>query len=77
MHNKSSLKEEYEPAKLVKSSTVTANYDTSKWSVVPFKPDVVVDTPSTVTTNQLDNESCLTWWKDPENPSERLVLDNM
>lgn len=59
------------------TSTVATNYDTSQWSVVPFKPEGVVNTATVNPTNQLVNESCLTWWKDPEDPSERLALDNM
>jgi len=56
------------------------NYDSSNWSVVPFKePEAMPSNLYTTTTSstQLMNESSLTWWKDPEDPSERMALDDL
>ncbi|CEP09599.1 hypothetical protein [Parasitella parasitica] len=55
-------------------------YDSAKWSVIPFKES---DSTMSTTANdyapsaQLINESSLTWWKDPENPYERMALDDL
>lgn len=56
---------------------MTPPTDPSTWSVVPFKePDVFV--PSAPSSNiQISNESSLTWWKDPEDPSDRIALDDL
>lgn len=75
-----------EPVQLDKSAS-HLNYDSSNWSVVPFKeaetmPSNMHTTAATTTTTttssaQLMNESLLTWWKDPEDPSERMALDDL
>ncbi|KAI8382301.1 hypothetical protein BD560DRAFT_452903 [Blakeslea trispora] len=38
------------------------SYDVSKWGIVPFTPDEKPSQPLS-----------LTWWKDPEDPTERLA----
>ncbi|KAI8644348.1 hypothetical protein BD408DRAFT_340692 [Parasitella parasitica] len=58
--------------------------NTSKKALVtPPSPAATVE-PTSTTANvytsspaQLLNESSLTWWKDPENPSERMALDDL
>ncbi|EPB91905.1 hypothetical protein HMPREF1544_01199 [Mucor circinelloides 1006PhL] len=70
---------ENEPVQLDKSAN-HVNYDSSNWSVVPFKePEAMPSNLYTTTTSstQLMNESSLTWWKDPEDPSERMALDDL
>lgn len=78
---------EIEPVHLDKTKTSTKEintHDTSQWSVVPFRSDVGEDqqitasvTPVSDTNHQLVNDSRLTWWKDPENPSERLAVNHL
>jgi hypothetical protein len=75
---------EPEAVQLDKNSVSNTNYDSSKWSVVPFKEDNSQtfqpnsnSATFTSTTNQLASESSLTWWKDPEDPSERMALDDL
>ncbi|GAN01846.1 hypothetical protein MAM1_0012c01281 [Mucor ambiguus] len=72
---------ENEPVQLDKSASHT-HYDSSKWSVVPFKesetiPSNMHTTTTTTSSTQLMNEFSLTWWKDPEDPSERMALDDL
>ncbi|KAL9541078.1 hypothetical protein MBANPS3_009329 [Mucor bainieri] len=74
---------ENEPVQLDKSASHT-NYDSSNWSVVPFKepestPSNIHTTITATTTSsaQLMSEASLTWWKDPEDPSERMALDDL
>ncbi|KAI9345734.1 hypothetical protein BD770DRAFT_183560 [Pilaira anomala] len=51
--------------------------DPSTWSVIPFKaPDT--SAPLTIpTSKKVPTESILTWWKDPEDPSDRIALDDL
>ncbi|KAI9255954.1 hypothetical protein EDC94DRAFT_523891 [Helicostylum pulchrum] len=51
--------------------------DSSSWSVIPFKePEPLIHTAIKKTTLSTD-ESSLTWWKDPEDPSDRIALDDL
>lgn len=58
-------------------------HDSSTWSVVPFKPAEHFVDRATVTTTTATTpihtpiESLLTWWKDPEDPSDRIALDDL
>lgn len=57
-------------------------HDSSTWSVVPFKPtenfvDKTTMTITTTTPTHTPIESLLTWWKDPEDPSDRIALDDL
>lgn len=70
-----------EPVQLDKSAS-HPEYDSAKWSVVPFKESDSTTVPTTVNAHtsssaQLLNESSLTWWKDPEDPSERMALADL
>lgn len=70
-----------EPVQLDKSAS-HLEYDSAKWSVVPFKKSDNTTAPitanvHTLSSAQLMNESSLTWWKDPEDPSERIALDDL
>ncbi|KAG2232185.1 hypothetical protein INT48_004113 [Thamnidium elegans] len=56
---------------------ITPPTDSSSWSVIPFKePELPINTAINKTTLSTD-ESSLTWWKDPENPSDRIALDDL
>ncbi|KAI8980542.1 hypothetical protein BDB01DRAFT_234713 [Pilobolus umbonatus] len=52
----------------------------AQWSVVPYTPKVptsaTVVEPS-MTNKQYIEHSSLTWWRDPEDPSERTALIDM
>ncbi|KAI8876918.1 hypothetical protein K501DRAFT_199353 [Backusella circina FSU 941] len=64
-----------QPAEIsVKKVSEQRQYDSSQWSVVPFKP--VEPAPPALVTS-VPSKSSLTWWKDPEDPSERLALDDL
>lgn len=70
------MKKEPEPTKIIQQSAeITPPTDSTSWSVVPFKNPTYAS-PVIPATN-ISKESSLTWWKDPENPTERIALDDV
>lgn len=64
------MKKEPEPAKIMQPLAD----DSDSWSVVPFQsPNYTRPVTPEVT---ISKESSLTWWKDPEDPNDRLALDD-
>ncbi|KAI9483837.1 MAG: hypothetical protein EXX96DRAFT_477150 [Benjaminiella poitrasii] len=73
----------------VPSSVTTRDYNppvvqhsSSNWSVVPynkneFNSTTITATTTTTTTAASNNEFSLTWWKDFEDPNERMALDDV
>lgn len=67
---------EPEPAKIIHQNTEIVPPDNSdSWSVVPFQS--TTNTRPVTPRANISNESSLTWWKDPEDPTERMALDDM
>lgn len=65
---------EPEPATSTVNNTSVV-HDSSRWSVIPFKENTEI--PVVQSTSYISKESSLTWWTDPENPSERIALDDL
>ena len=49
--------------------------DSSTWSVVPFTPKENLMIPTTKETVNINNNYSLTWWEDPQDPSQRTNHD--
>jgi hypothetical protein len=67
-----------EPEPMLKETSVVQ--DSSNWSVIPFKENNNMESSTVPASNRssyVSKESLLTWWKDPEDPSKRMALDDL